>query len=542
MPGATEEEQKVLGALGGIAAVVGQSQLARWPIPVRTWAESAPLPPDELVEGVCDQLGKYEDPLSILYDASISSANRRRLGTVFTPKPLVDHMVMLAASMLDEAPACVVDPGAGVGVFSIAAARRWPSARVLAVDINIVTLGLLAARLAFEIDANPEGAASERSIELVLGDYLDELPSLYGTADGPILALGNPPYTRVQELPRSYREKATACGSDIPASGHANLATLFQTATLTHMGKRDTSCLVVPGSASYTHASRGLRGSLWSSSRPVTVHRTPATTRAFTGRSVQAMVIAIGPERVRRSPLRLARLELGARSVKAIESWTQKRTEEEPGNWFWSAPEDPDASDRVRLGEVATVRRGVATGASKVFFLTDEQAATLPDEATVPAVPTLREFSGSVLDERASADMGAGGGRRWLLALPPKGSLPRSVADYLRPFEEEVKGRHLPSQRERWYSIEDLPRPEIVISTLSKNGFKVVRNQLGAVPSNNLFGITVRDGLDPDRLANWLRSEAGQRELRRVSRRYHGGSHKLEPGALKNALVPRPSS
>jgi hypothetical protein len=43
----------------------------------------------------------------------------------------------------------------------------------------------------------------------------------------------------------------------------------------------------------------------------------------------------------------------------------------------------------------------------------------------------------------------------------------------------------------------------------------------------------MRNGTNLRGLAAWLRSEAGQRQLLRASRRYHGGSHKLEPGDLK---------
>ena len=56
-------------------------------------------------------------------------------------------------------PASVVDPGAGVGAFTLNAATRW-HAPLVAVDLNVVTLGLLAARcqLAGHLtsgDANP---------------------------------------------------------------------------------------------------------------------------------------------------------------------------------------------------------------------------------------------------------------------------------------------------------------------------------------------------------------------------------------------------
>jgi adenine-specific DNA-methyltransferase len=538
VPGASEGERRVLGALGGVAAAVAGDHVARWPDALQRWAGSAAQPPDVILEAVLEDLGARVDPLTALYDASISAAHRRRLGTVFTPAPLVDHMLDLADDALECPPVCVLDPGAGVGAFTIAAARRWPLAHVVAIDVNVVTLGLLAARIAFEIDAEPDDAACLSRIEVVLDDYLDQLEERFATAaPTPVLALGNPPYTRIQELPHEYRRKAASFGGEMIDSGHANLAVLFQAATLNHMRADDLSCLVLPGSVGYTRASRGLRGALWHSSRPVRMHRTPATTRPFTGRSVQAAVLVVGPEEKQRSPVQLARVQINGDSAVVLEEWERVRGEDEPGNWFWTTQSEPSGAT-VALADIARVRRGVATGANAMFFLSDAEAARLPKEVITPAVPTLRRFTHDDLDENTHVTWGNGRARRWLLAIPPDLRIRGELRSYIERYEEEVSHRFLPSQRRPWYSITDLHRPQLLVSPLSKSQFKVVLNSVRAVPSNNLLGITMNNGTGPLDLAEWLRSGDGQRELRRVSRRYHGGSHKLEPGDLKQLRVP----
>jgi adenine-specific DNA-methyltransferase len=537
--GADNLERHLLGALGGVAAVVAEGHLESWPAPLRRWATGAEPPPEDLMDGVRTALARGQDPLALLYDASISAANRRRLGTVFTPPHLVEHMVSLATAEMDvDPPECVVDPGAGVGAFTIAAARRWPTSRIMAVDVNSVTLGLLASRVAFEIDAYPETAAAMRRIEFLLDDYLDALPGLV-TQAGPerILFLGNPPYTRVQELPLIERRRAARVSRGIVDNGHANLAVHFQAATLRHMRAGDVSCMVLPGSFSYTRASRGLRQALWNSRRRVSVQRVPATTRAFTGRSVQAAVLLIGGERPRRSPLELARLQISDGSLEVIDGRAQSRSTEEPANWFWS--ETPALGEEsVALSEVAIIRRGVATGANSMFFLADIAARDLPRDVCIAAVPSLRGFDELELDERRHQALGGRDGRRWLLSVPSDYPLAGALRAYILRHKAEVSGRHLPSRRSPWYSIVDLPRPQVLVSPLSKTTFKVVLNTAEAVPSNNLIGITLRNGADPKELVEWLRSEVGQREMRRLSRRYHGGSHKLEPGDLCAVRIP----
>lgn len=538
--GATGSERHRLAALGAVArAVAGDHVPKEWPATVRSWAMAGPQPPTAIVDAVLSALERDEDALGALYNTSISAANRRRLGTVFTPPALVEHMFQLVENELGGvAPAVVVDPGAGVGAFTIAAAKTWPDAQIIASDINPVTLGLLGARLAFEADLDDERAEIYRRVSLRLGDYLDQLSKVFDpSSPGPVLVLGNPPYTRVQELPLSDRKKSARLAGDLIDSGHANLAMLFQGATLRCMREDDVSCMVVPGSFSYTRASRALRRALWNSSRSVVVHRTPVTSKAFAGRSVQAAVLLVGRNRSRRDALRLARIQLASDSIDVIDRWNIPRSADEPDNWFWVAGAN-DTDETVALGDIAAIRRGTATGANEMFFMTDDVKASLPAEVVERGIPTLRDFEGNELTTAAHSNFGGKSARRWLLAVPPDREPDGALKTYVDRYEPSVSNRYLPRQRVRWYAITELPRPQILISPLAKRKFKIVLNSAAAVPSNNLFGISRTDGGNPGGLADWLRTNAGQAELRRLSRRYPGGSHKLEPGRLKEIRVP----
>jgi adenine-specific DNA-methyltransferase len=446
-------------------------------------------------------------------------------------------MLDLAAAAMHSEPVRIVDPGAGVGAFTLAAAKRWPRADVFAIDVNVVTLGLLAARIAFEIDVESEDADALSRIHLELDDYLHDLGDRFGQARGPVLVLGNPPYTRIQELPTEYRSRAIKLCGEISKSGHANLAVLFQAATLNHMRPEDASCMVLPGSVSFTRASLGVRHALWHSNRPVTVQRTPATTRPFSGRSVQAAILLVGPLNAQREPIQFARIRFGGDEPKVLEKWEGNRDGVEPRNWFLRKGSKASSAG-FALSEIATVQRGVATGASSMFFLSDAEAEHLPHDVIVPAAPTLRRFSAAEMDAAAHATWGDTHTKRWLLAIPRDYLLDGPLRAYVQQFEAEARKRFLVAQRNPWYSITSLPRPDIFIAPLSKKDFKIVINTVRAVPSNNLFGITMLNGTAPEALADWLRSNPGQRALLHMSRRYHGGSHKLEPGDLKRVRIP----
>jgi hypothetical protein len=248
-------------------------------------------------------------------------------------------------------------------------------------------------------------------------------------------------------------------------------------------------------------------------------------------------VLLVGVERARQPPLELARLEIGGNSLQVTDQRDQSRRGTQPTKWFCSRTAALQ-EESIALSEIAATRRGVATGANQMFYRVDEVADAMPREVLLPAIPSLRGFEESELDVKRHNALGAEGKRRWILSVPAEYRIVGALSDYISSYEAEVSARYIPSRREPWYSIVDLPRPQVLVSPLSKNGFKIVLNTAEAVPSNNLFGVTLRNSREPYALVRWLRSEAGQTEMHRLSRRYHGGSYKLEPGDLRQVRVP----
>lgn len=87
------------------------------------------MPP---LQSIIPELLRDGDPLGNLFLESVSPRDRRAQGATFTPRWLVDlQLEQIAAA---SAPARVVDAGAGTGRYALAAARRWPSATIVAVE------------------------------------------------------------------------------------------------------------------------------------------------------------------------------------------------------------------------------------------------------------------------------------------------------------------------------------------------------------------------------------------------------------------------
>src|SRR5262249_9237814 len=109
---------------------------------------------------------------------------RRKTGATYPPPPIVDAMVAWAHAEIPT-PARVVDPGAGSGRFLIAAARRFPDAELIAVEVDPL------AALMLRANAAVNGFADRLIVHLT--DYRNM--ALPATA-GPTLFIGNPPYVR----------------------------------------------------------------------------------------------------------------------------------------------------------------------------------------------------------------------------------------------------------------------------------------------------------------------------------------------------------
>lgn len=535
VPGADDHERRRLALIGGIArGLVDDAVIAAWPKAVRAWATGVGTPPAELVARIRSQLDARSDPIAAMYEGSISGRSRRSLGTFFTPPAVVDFMLDAARRLLPS-PATVIDPGAGVGAFTIAAAKRWPHAELVAVDVNVVTLGLLAAR----------GAQLRTRLHLVHEDFLAWSQSGASELPGPRLWIGNPPYTRHQTMAAGARESARRLKTDLVSSGHAGLSAYFLAAILQALRPQDAVCLLLPGSWTDTRYGAPLRTKLAAmSQREVGLVAFPSTRQLFPGTRVTGMVLFVGPQASSSRGMWSATADTVGDKVVASPATARSRDELPDGGfgiWLWrraeSAPDQP-----VALGSLATVRRGVATGANRFFLMTDAEASSIPSHYLRRAVRSLRGIPGYRLDQSQHDEIGRLGRRRWLLEVPG-GTDPEAdagLAEWSRLAKTEVQATYIGSHREHWYSVEHVEPPDILLSPMGKGQMRSVRNLVRAVPSNAIYGLYLFDRAPDvaDSLCEWLNSPDGQSGLLLRARAYGAGLFKLEPRDVRNVRVP----
>ncbi|MDF1489997.1 Eco57I restriction-modification methylase domain-containing protein [Tessaracoccus caeni] len=458
--------------------------------------------------------------LASLYADIVKADNRRTLGTFFTPAAAAARMVAEYAES-HPAPRCVVDVGAGVGVFSAAARDRWSSANIKAVDINPVTLGLQAVALR---------VLGDETTDLVLSDYPSWLASR--EPGPPTLYLGNPPYTRWQLIPREDRDVLLEATQGL-VGARANLSTVFLAISLLKLRPEDGLSLIVPAGWMSAAYAKNLRAYVRNqTSRAITLRL--ADSWRFEGAIVDAVVVEVGPA-------------IGGRNQLMITDWLgatqtilgREQSDESPFIRDSAIRTRLARSDGTELSEYGRFTRGVATGANSFFVRTVEQADKdgIDPRWRTDIVRRMRPGSGPAQPVVETST---------LLNLRDYQQGDDATIDELVADAERagINERHLCASRERWFDLSaEVWIPDVVLSSFGRDSYHVHVNNAGHSITNNLFGWTWKDSVALDErqaILEWLTSEEGQRSLALSATREANGLHRLSPRALMHVQYPQP--
>lgn len=535
VPGTTAIERRRLAALGGIVRSIARRKPSAINLPprVRAWVDSAPRPPQALADRIVRAL-RWDGPgfLATMYERIVRSSHRRSLGTYFTPQTTVDWM-LAEWSAKEGTPEAVVDVGAGVGVFTASAIREWPSSTVFAVDVNPVTLGLLGA-VAMSMEPPPH------ALRLVLQDYTAWRG--WKQMAGSCVTIGNPPYTRLQLLPKSARARLKDAVPDCGA--RAGLSTWILASAFARLRETDGLLLLLPRNWMEADYGTNLRTRLWAASHR-RVELTCLDGELFGDARVDAVALLVGAHRPSPQPFVL-------RDGAASSGYASTDRSGPPPSFVAHrgftarAPGSRQTRENTRpLSSFGTVRRGVATGANEYFALSDETIRrwSLPPTSSHPLVRRLRDFPRDTIPEADLAALGEHAARWLFLVSETQAARVGAIAAYVRHGEGAgIHDRHLCRQRHPWYDLHcDTTIPDVIVGAMSSSRFRFVENVGRAAITNNLFGFTWAESTSADErvaVLTWLRSGAGQEAVRAACRVQAGGLRKLEPRALGGVRIP----
>jgi hypothetical protein len=457
-----------------------------------------------------------------------SAKQRRQRGATYTPSPIVDAMVVWAHAEIPT-PARVLDPGAGSGRFLVAAARRFPDAELIAVDVDPL------ATLMLRANATVHGFADRLSVHLV--DYRQfTLPAI----TRPTLFIGNPPYVRHHNIGEQWKTwfSDTASRLGFTASKLAGLHIHFFLKTRELAQPGDYGAFITAaewldvnyGSLVRRMLADGLGGTAVHIIDPkaqpfadalttgaITCFRVGNQPSEITMRSVSSLgdLAPLGRGRT------VARHELATAPKWSV--FVRERTHAPAGF--------------IELGELFRVHRGQVTGGNDVW-IDNDAARDIPKQYKPFTVTRARELLA------AGAELTSNKGLHRVIDLPAdldafdvdeRKAVQRFLAWAKRHGAHEG---YIATHRRAWWSVGLRAPAPILCTYMARRPPAFVRNQVKARHINIAHGLYPREPLSDAALAAvlvYLRRHMSTTG----GRTYAGGLVKFEPKELERILIPR---
>jgi adenine-specific DNA-methyltransferase len=486
-------------------------------------AVSTPPPADELAETRALMLAGADPLGDRLYELR-DAAERRGTGTVYTPAAIVEPM---AAWVIAQKPARVVDAGCGSGRYAAAVARSNPDIAILAIDLDPIATLMTRATLAV---LGAKNAVVQQA---------DFTKIRLAKVEGSTAFIGNPPYLRHHQIPPASKRWAQAAAAAIGhrISGLAGLHAYFYLATA-HLGRPgDLGCFVT--SAEWLDVNYGsiIRNLLTDTLGGQEIHVIEPTALPFEGTATTAAIVqfqigtppaAIG---FRAVPT-LAELAPLAPSAFPV---ARERLLEAPRWSVFTKTRNAVPAGFIELGELARVHRGTVTGANATWVA--RGPVDLPSDVLYRSITRARELfaAGHVLE---SADH-----LKQVIDIPSDldgFSLEdrKRIDKFLRAAKQAAVHRgYVAMNRRAWWSI-GLKSPAPILATyMARRPPAFVRNNAEARHINIAHGLYPRQDLSEAQLRNLAAALSGSVQLAQ-GRTYAGGLTKFEPREMERLPVP----
>ena len=463
------------------------------------------------------------DALGDAFCTANDAQSRRTQGITLTPAWLVERML---DEVSDEAFDTIVDCGAGTGRFTIAAARRFPQARVVAVEQNPELITLLRQRL-WECGFN-------KRVSVVEGDFR--------TADipraGRTLFLGNPPYVRHHDIAPQWKQWYAHRMAEfgVNASRLAGLHAHFMLRSAELMQAGDALCFVTSAEwldNGYGSALRALLGR----NSPLSVRALWVADGAepvFADALVSSVVIRAQCGAVE------ANVRAGTINGDALRTLHQVSPAQLAASERWSAwcrPVLAAPASGTELGELFRVTRGQVTGLNAAWVLADGKS-DFPRSLSVASVTRAKELIDDVVASKDGVDH-----LRRVAALPAElDAVPPEHREAVTRFLARAKTMgadqtYIARHRKPWYAVDMRAPPAAFVSYMGRRPPVFRANPWGASFINIAHGLYARQPMSVDTLARVLHHMNNNTELH-AGRMYGGGMAKFEPGDIARLRLP----
>lgn len=471
---------------------------------------------------------KGDDPLGEILTELRSPAKRRPLGATYTPNRIVSAMLDWAEQY--GVPKRVVDPGTGSARFLLEAARRFPRAVLIGIDID--PLAALVAR------ANLAATGLHIRSRIEVGDYR---MARLSPIEGKTLFVGNPPYVRHHLLSAESKAWliAEASRRGLTASQLAGLHVHFFLATVQIGQPGDYGAFVTAAEWLDVNYGKLVRDLFLNGLGGQGILMVEPTARPFLDAATTAAITTFEVGSKPRS-IRLRRVT-DVRETSLLQGGSLVRRERLAAESRWTnllRLSRPVPEGFVELGEICRVHRGQVTGINRVW-IAGEHSRELPDSVLFPTVTRARELisANGLLDDATSL--------RRVIDLPT--DLDSLAAEVRRAVNRFLKwsrsvGAHLgyiARHRRAWWSVGLREPPPIMATYMARRPPAFVYNSAQARYINIAHGLYPREPLSTTILERLVKHLA-EASLTARGRTYAGGLLKFEPREMERIVVPSP--
>ncbi len=459
-------------------------------------------------------------------------------GQFWTPEWVAEAM---GAFVLEGAPRIIFDPAVGAGAFFSACRRLGYKGRFSGYERDPEALAI----------ARSEGLAAQDLRDVVVGDFLQGQHGRYAAI------LSNPPYLRHHRIGAAMKSALRfelRRSTDVEIDGRAGLHVYFLIWCLQHLAPGGRLAFILPADTCEGVFAEALWSWMTRNFRLHSVVTFAPEASPFPGVDTNAFVVAMenappGKEFVwtrLEEPVReeLEAALLGGANSKFSHEFSSRDISEALSTGFTRPPRSARAG-KVVLGDVAQVRRGIATGANEFFFLTRQEIIEhgLDKKWFIRAVGRTRDCPGDSLDKSRLEELDEAGRPTYLLNLPVReiAGFPPSVQNYLAEGEREgYPDRPLIKSRKIWFRSEQRKPPPILFAYLGRRACRFVLNRAGIVPLTGFLCVYPRPeiNVEPEVLWRLLNEKETLDQLMYVGKSYGSGAIKVEPRALERLPLP----
>lgn len=468
----------------------------------------------------------------------------RKKGQFWTPDWTADFMV---AYVMQDRPAALLDPALGEGVF-FHAAKRYAQSH-----------GAKLSLFGFDIDpdviakAKGSGLSTADMKNVEIRDFVLDPPAQTFPA-----IIANPPYIRHHRLSPSQKLQLKAFAQKTigrKIDGRAGLHVYFLIRALLSLAPEGRLAYIV--SADICEGVFAPALWQWICSRFLldAVVSFAAEATPFPDVDTNALVFLL---RNSKPSTEISWVKCLSRDSKALISLASGRPPKHPVgieihhrplsealSTGLSRPPSYEAAPQYRLGDFASVMRGMVTGDNEFFFMTSARAKELgiPDSLLIKAVGRMRDVQGEYFGPEDLERLETQG--RPTRVLNVNGLPLDQLSTPVRRYLHEGESRGLPDKtliktRKPWYRMETRKIPAIMFAYLGRRNARFIRNRAEVVPLTCLLCVYPVHSSPAFIESLWrvLSNPETIANLRKVGKSYGGDAIKVEPRALERLPLP----